>query len=299
LASLPPASLPAGFAPAFRDAARKLPDQSFGKRRLVEALLRGREGRIIRGSVVGFRGRAPVETVRVQPAGSRAVVELHTKAVVVAAGCGSKRLLRGLAGPTPQVERIAHRPVHMVCLRAPRGALPPTSVVALPLALLLAAHDDGDAVTWYATPMELGGPSCDDVPGDAAASIVPAALARAADALLALYPPLPDVAGLRVGSYAGYRQDIGEGPGVRLCEVVDGTGNVVAALPSGLVGPWLNAADALEIVRGLVHPSGTQPDLPGGGEGVRAGSPVEDRPGFAWMTWQGWHRLTTQGGGRH
>src|SRR5919202_514126 len=76
LASLPPASLPAGFAPAFRDAARKLPDQSFGKRQLVEALLRGQEDRIVRGAVTGFQGREPVEAVQIQLAGSRAAVEI-------------------------------------------------------------------------------------------------------------------------------------------------------------------------------------------------------------------------------
>ena len=85
--------------------------------------------------------------------------------------------------------------------------------------------------------------------------------------------------------YAGYRQDIGQGPGVRMCEVIAGTGNIIAALPSGLVGPWLNAADALTRARGLAEPSGTQPEVPGGGNGVRVGLPVDDRPGFAWMFW--------------
>lgn len=287
-ASLPAASLPAGFSRAFSETARKMPDQSFGKRQLLEVLSHGREDRIIRGSVTGFRGRGLVEAVELQPEGSRTPVELATRAVVVAAGCGSRRLLLELAGRTPQVEMIKHRLVHMVCVRAPAGALPATSVFALPLALVVAAHEDTDSVTWYVTPMEMAGPSFDDVPNDAAAGAVPEMLARASRALLTLYPGLPDIDRLRIGYYAGYRQDIGDMPGRRMCEVVAGSANVVAALPSGLVGPWLNGADVIELLRGLVDPSGAQPPLPGGGEGVRVGSAVEDRPDFAWMTWQEW-----------
>jgi glycine/D-amino acid oxidase-like deaminating enzyme len=290
-ASLPEADLPAGFAPSLSATARKLPDLSFDKRQLVEALTRGREVRIIRGSVVGFRGREPVESVLVRLDGSSAeVVELGAKAVVVAAGCGSKRLLRDLVGPTPQVEMIKHRLVHMVCLRAPAGALPATSVFALSLGLMVAAHGDGERVIWYVTPIELGGPSYDDVPNDAAASPHADMLARAAASLLTLYPPLPSVEGLQVGHYAGYRQDVGDQQAVRLCAVVSGTGNVIVALPSGLVSPWLNAADTLGFLHGLVAPSGAQPTLPGRGEGVGVGSLVEDRPGFVWRPWEQWQQ---------
>jgi glycine/D-amino acid oxidase-like deaminating enzyme len=292
-ANLPPAGLPAGFAPAFGAVARKLPDRSFDKRQLVEALIQGREDRMIRGSVISFEGRTPVEAVRVRPAGSKVPVALGTRAVVIAAGCGSKRLLRDLVGPTPQVGMIQHRVVHMVCLRAPRGALPATSVAALTLGLLLAAHEDGDSVTWYVTPMEMGGPSFDEVPDDATAPALPAMLERAATALLTLYPPLPDTAGLQVGHYAGYRQDIGDTPGVPMCQMLAGESNVIAALPSGLIGPWLNAATVLECLRGIADPGGDQPALPGGGDGVQAGQPVEDRPGFAWRTWSEWRQSLT------
>ena len=119
-ANLPPASLPDGFAPAFKDAARALPNYSFNKRQLVETLSRGREGYIYRGSVAGFRGQGPVEAVLVRLEGSDVEVELRVKAVVIAAGCGSKRLLRDLIGATPQLEMIKHRVVQMLCPRAPR-----------------------------------------------------------------------------------------------------------------------------------------------------------------------------------
>jgi glycine/D-amino acid oxidase-like deaminating enzyme len=289
-ASLPPAHLPEGFAPAFRDTARALPDRSFNKRELVAALSQGRESYIVRGAVTGFRGHDPVEAVVLRLEGSDIPMELRARSVVVAAGCGSKRLLRTLVGPTPQLEPIKHRAVQMLCLRAPRGALPAQSIVALPLGLLLAAHGAGEQVTWYVTPMQVGGPSFDDVPDDAAAAPQPDLLRHAWEALRRLYPPLPEVAGLQVGHYAGYRQDIGNWPGKRLCAVVIGTSNVIAALPSGLVGPWRNAADALNLVRGITTPSGEQPVLPGVGVRVCLGQPVEDRPGFAWQAPDEWSR---------
>lgn len=79
-------------------------------------------------------------------------------------------------------------------------------------------------------------------------------------------------------------------PGTRLCELVEGTRNVIVALPSGLIGPWLNVVTMTEIVAGLTVPSGTQPPLPGGGADVRVGSAVEDRPGFVWLGWDEWLR---------
>jgi glycine/D-amino acid oxidase-like deaminating enzyme len=293
-ARLPQAHLPEGFAPTLKDAARALPDYSFDKRQLVAALSQGREEYIVRGSVVGFHGRNPVEAVVLRPEGSDTDVELRARTVVVAAGCGSKRLLRDLVGATPQVKRIKHRVVHMLCLRAPHNALPATSVAALSLGLLLAAHDDGERVIWYVTPMRLGGPSFDEAPNDAAAPSDLAMLRRAWDALQTLYPPLLGVEGLQVGHYAGYRQDIGNWPGARLCGVIAGTGNVIAALPSGLVGPWRNAADTLSLVRGHTVPSGAQPALPGAGQGVRVGCPVEERLGFAWQSWEDWLRSLPQ-----
>jgi glycine/D-amino acid oxidase-like deaminating enzyme len=293
-ASFPPASLPDGFSPAFKDAARALPNYSFNKRQLVQTLSRGREEYIYRGSVVGFGGHNPIEAVWVRLEGSDVEVELHAKVVVVAAGCGSKRLLRNLVGSAPQLEVIKHRIVQMLCLCAPRGALPATSVAALSLGLLLAAHEENETVIWYVTPMEMGGPSFDEAPNNATATPDPALLKRAAETLQALYPPIPSVEGLQVGHYAGYRQDIGDWPGARLCTVLAGTGNVIAALPSGLVGPWRNVAETLDLVRGLAAPSRTQPSLPGAGQDVRVGSPVEERPGFAWQSWADWLRSLSQ-----
>lgn len=83
-------------------------------------------------------------------------------------------------------------------------------------------------------------------------------------------------------------------PGNRLCELVNGTKNVIMALPSGLIGPWLNVITMNEIVGELVDPSGSQPPLPGGGARVRVGNAVEDRPDFMWMGWDEWLRTYPQ-----
>jgi glycine/D-amino acid oxidase-like deaminating enzyme len=291
---LPTATLPIGFAAAPSLRVVRLPDRSLPKRRLVEVLGQSHHDRILHGNATPRWTGERVDAVSVRLSGSGEDVVLSTNAIVVAAGCGSKRFLQGLVGQTPQTEQIRHRRVHMICVRAPRGSLPTTSVVAMPLGLMLAAHDQPDNVTWYVTPMEMGGPSYDDIPSDAASDVDPEVVARGCASLLSLYPQLPEVEGLLLGCYAGYRQDVGDRPGNRMCELVEGTRNVIIALPSGLVGPWLNATRICEIVGELVHPNGSQHTLPGGGMDVRVGHVVEDRPDFVWMRWDEWSRKYPQ-----
>ncbi|TMD32359.1 MAG: FAD-dependent oxidoreductase [Chloroflexi bacterium] len=287
---LPAATLPDGFIVPPGLSAVRLADASFPKRGLVEALSHNHHNRVLRGHATPHWNGELVEAISVRPSDGGKEVVLSTKAVVVAAGCGSKRFVQGLVGQTPQTKQINHRRVHMICVQAPHGSLPTTSIAAMPLGLMLAAHDQKDNVTWYVTPMEMGGPSYDDVPGDAAGEIDPEVVVRGLVSLLTLYPRLPEIDGLRLGCYAGYRQDIGDRPGNPMCELAAGTKNVIIALPSGLVGPWLNAITVIEIVSGLVDPRGSQPPLPGGGAGVRVGSAVEDRPDFVWMGWNEWLR---------
>lgn len=285
----PGAMLPPGFAPSLNESAVSLSERSFPKRRLVEVLSQGHEHRVLRGRATVSLTGDRVETVAVRLSATGDDVTLSTKTLVVAAGCGSKRILQGLVGQTPQTDRIQHRRVHMICVRAPRGALPTTSVAAaMTHGLVLAAHGQTDNVTWYVTPMEFGGPAYDDIPGDAASDVDPEKVVRGFTALLSLYPRLPETVGLQLGCYAGYRQDIGEMPGSRMCELVEGTKNVVMALPSGLIGPWLNVITMNGLVGALVEPSGGQPSLPGGGAGVQVGNTVEDRPDFVWMGWDEW-----------
>jgi glycine/D-amino acid oxidase-like deaminating enzyme len=293
-AGLPAATLPIGFAAPAGLKAVELPDRSVPKRRLVEVLSQSHHDRILRGLATPHRAGERVEAISLRLSGGGEEVVLSTKAIVVAAGCGSKRLIQGLVGQTPQTEQIKHRRVHMICVRAPRGSLPTTSVVAMPLGLMLAAHDQPNNVTWYVTPMEMGGPSYDDIPGDAAGDVDPEMVSRGCASLLTLYPQLPQVEGLQLGCYAGYRQDIGDRPGNRMCELIEGMSNAIIALPSGLVGPWLNATTTCEIVGGLLNPSHTQPVLPAAGKGVQVGNAVEDRPDFVWMEWDQWLRKYPQ-----
>ena len=285
---LPAATLPSGFAtlPGLR--AVGLPDRSLPKRGLVEVLSQSHHDRILRGLATSRLTGERIEAVSVRLSGSSEEVVLSTTAIVVAAGCGSKRFLQGLVGQTTQTEQIKHRRVHMICVRAPHGSLPTTSIVAMPLGLMIAAHNHPSNVTWYVTPMEMGGPSYDDIPADAASDLDPEMVSQGCVRLLTLYPRIPEIEGLQLGCYAGYRQDVGDLPGNRMCELVDGTKNVVVALPSGLVGAWLNATRMCEIVGELVDPNGNQPALPGGGAAVRVGNAVEDRPDFAWMGWEDW-----------
>jgi glycine/D-amino acid oxidase-like deaminating enzyme len=277
----PAAPLPSGFDCPVAGDVVQLADRSFPKRELIDAVSAPRHASIVRGvATCDARPQRVAVTVRTPGVGD---VALAARAVVVAAGCGSKRVLKALVGGTPQIERIQHRRVHMICVRAPRGSLPATSVVAMPFGLMLAAHENDDAVTWYVTPMEFGGQAYDDVPNNAASVEDSSMIARGYQTLLRLYPGLADVDGVVVGSYAGYRQDIGELPSQRLCEPVAGAENVIVALPSGLVAPWLNTPRIVELMSGLAEPSGDQPAIPHAGDGVEVGSPVEDRPGFVWQ----------------
>jgi glycine/D-amino acid oxidase-like deaminating enzyme len=285
---LPPAALPTGFVAPLGLTAVRLPDRSVAKRRLVEVLSNGHHERILHGRATPRFNDTRVEAISVSVPGNGEQVVLETKAIVVAAGCGSKRFLEGLVGQTAQTEQIKHRRVHMICVRAPCGALPTTSVVAMPLGLMLAAHDQPDNVTWYVTPVEMGGPSFDDVPGDAAGEVDLEIVSRGWMSLLALFPRLLEVDSLQIGCYAGYRQDIGDRSGNRMCELVEGTANVIVALPSGLIGAWLNATTLSEILGGLFAPTGAQPPLPSAGVGVRVGDPVEDRQDFVWMGLEEW-----------
>ena len=109
-------------------------------------------------------------------------------------------------------------------------------------------------------------------------------IARGFQSLLQLYPGLRDATDVRIGSYAGYRQDVGDMPGHALCEPLVGAEDVVVALPSGLVTPWINAARIVAIVGERVTPSERHPQLATGGSGIGISRPVEDRPGFVWYS---------------
>lgn len=277
------APLPDGFAATFSAAAIASPDRNFPKRRLVEDLARRLGDCILRGRASIGERHNDVRTVEVgTPSGN--VERYAAGAVVAAAGCGTKTLLAELVGRTAQTDEIKHRRVHMICLRAPHGALPAISVVAMPIGLMLAAHDDGATVTWYVTPTEFGGPAFDDVPPDASSIEDPSMLARGFEALQHLYPALTDAEDVRVGSYAGYRQDVGDMPGSPMCEPLAGAEDIIVALPSGLVPAWTNTVRIVELVSAIAAPSGRHRAVAADGVRVAVSLAVEDRPGFAWRS---------------
>lgn len=281
--SAPAAPLPDGFDATLSAAALASPDRNVPKQRLIEALARDLRASILQGrAVLGPRDNGRRTVVAHAPGGE--VVRLGARAVVVAAGCGTKAVLEELVGRTPQTDQIKHRRVHMICVRAPHGALPATSVVAMPLGLMLVAHDEDGTVTWYATPMEFGGPAFDDVPHDAASVADPSMLARGFQALQQLYPALNDARDVRIGSYAGYRQDIGDMPSRPMCEPLAGAEDVIVVLPSGLVPAWTNTERIHELVSAMVKPGAHLTSLEAGGRSPGFSIPVEDRPGFAWLS---------------
>ena len=278
----PAAPLPGGFDTALSAAALASPDRNFPKRPLVEALAAAHRNWIVQGRAsIGDRTDDARIVVVQGPDGDMRVA---ARCVIAAAGCGTKALLEQLVGRTPQVDSIKHRRVHMICLRAPHGVLPAVSVVVMPLGLMLVAHDDGAVVTWYVTPMEFGGAAFDDVPCDAASAADLSMLARGFGALRQLYPALNDADGVRIGSYAGYRQDVGDMPGMPMCEPVTGAEDVIVALPSGLVPAWTNTARILELVGERAAPRGSVAALPATDRPIPVSRPVEERAGFEWLT---------------
>ena len=290
----PAAPLGSGFDESLGARAVASPDRNFPKRRLIEAIVGAHGDSVVPGRASLGALDDGVRTVSIQsPNGD--VVSIGARAVVVAAGCGAKRVLEDIVGRTAQVDEIKHRRVHMICVRAAHGALPATSVMVMPLGLMLAAHDDGATVTWYVTPMEFGGPSFDDVPRDAASVEDPEMIARGFHSLVQLYPGLRDATDVRIGSYAGYRQDVGDMPGHALCEPLVGAEDVVVALPSGLVTPWINVARIVTIVGERVTPSERHPQLATAASRTGISRAVEDRPGFVWHSVDEFARRVREG----
>jgi hypothetical protein len=106
-ADLPAATLPPGFAATLGETAVRWADSSFAKRRLVEVLSQNHQDRILRGHAAPCWTGERVEAVTVHVSATEEEVILSTRALVVAAGCGSKRILHanpyqyGGSAPTP------------------------------------------------------------------------------------------------------------------------------------------------------------------------------------------------------
>ncbi len=278
-------NLPAGF-DAGGAHVRRVPELNFPRRGLVERLGRDHLNRIVRGRIVEVSGAGTIDTVLVELEMPGAKQLLAPSVVIAATGTGTKRFVSSLADATNQLSKIRHRRVHIICVRGPAGVLPEASLLSLTHGLNVVAHANGDEVTWYSTPFQDEDPNFDEAPDDAEADIDPDVVADGLHRLQKLFPSLATRRELRFTAYAGYRQDVGETVGTPACELVDGTTNLLIALPSLVVNAWSNAKIAATIVDSIGPPKVHEVDVPGAGVGVRVGRLRKDRPGVRWSTWR-------------
>ena len=272
-----PSALPRGFepvAPAYRAAGCNV-----DKRRLVQALSAGVEHLVLRGAFVSVD-----DYLVVRETASGDTVSLRADAVVVAAGCGTKRLLRDqFRVDEGTLGRIAYTKLHMVCLRGPSDVLPDVGTV-VSSEVLVVGHRRSDGVQWYVTPFDAAPFMYDEAPDDAAATVDRRAVQSALEALVRLYPALGRDSGLVAATvFAGYKQNLDGQPTRRACELVDGGRNVLMALPSVLANVVPNAIDAVSILRERVQPTGRTGAGPF--RGVAVGEVDEDTDAVQWTGW--------------
>ena len=258
------------------------------KRRLVAALSAGVEPLVLRGEVVEAG-----DAIRVRSKASGDIVTLEARAVVVAAGCGTKRLLRDVFGVAhAALDRIAYTKPHMICLRAPSGVLPDVGTVVSPELIIVghpspdsASTEDG-AVTWYVTPADPARPSYVEAPDDGAADIEPPVVASGIETLLRLVPLLcHDHERIEATVFAGYKQDFDGQPTGRACEVMDDERNVVMVLPSVLANAVPNAVEAVTLLRQRLEPTTAAAPVRWGA-GVAVGQLNENADQARWTDWR-------------
>lgn len=284
-----PTLLPQGLrplAPVYR-----LNGLNVHKRRLVRALADGVEHLVLPGEVVGAEGG-----IEVRLAGSDETVVLDARAVVLAAGCGTKRLARDVFGAgVAAVDDIAYAVLHMICLRGPVDVLPEVGTVLLPQ-LIAVGHTVGDAaasgertVTWYVTPSDPAAQHHAEAPAHAIAAVDDDVVAAGVEALTRLCPSLADGGRLQATVFAGYKQQLGAEPTRRTCSVLDEDRNLVMVLPSVLANAVPNALDVVEDLRRRVEPTRRTPEMPVYGP-VRVGELNEHTTQVAWTTWSDFAR---------
>jgi hypothetical protein len=160
--------------------------------------------------------------------------------------------------------------------------LPALNLVSPADLLFVAAHEHEAETTYYATPMQFRAPHFEEVPDDASADVDEAFAQRGWDALFRIFPALGSLPGLRFATYAGFRHDVGDQPGVPRCERMEAVPNVIAALPSGLLGAWPVAMRAAALVAEITIEKRPQPTIPVAVMGARVGDNHEDAGGTQW-----------------
>jgi glycine/D-amino acid oxidase-like deaminating enzyme len=115
---------------------------NFPKRQLVRLLSETQIQRVVRGDIAAFRrsveqGAVRIDSVDIRMQATGEVLAISPQAVIAAAGTGTKRLLKSIvASPSGQLARVTYTRTHMICIRAPRGVLPATSIMSLPHGLI-------------------------------------------------------------------------------------------------------------------------------------------------------------------
>ncbi|MBW3555354.1 MAG: FAD-dependent oxidoreductase [Actinobacteria bacterium] len=281
-----PSTLPLGFKPA--ESIYRVPGFNVDKRRLVEALAAGLEHLVVRGEVVDAN-----DGVRVREAASDEVLSFEPRAIVVAAGCGSKRLLRNIfAVEEPALAKITYTKPHMICVMAPAEVLPPIGTVLCP-ELIVVGHRDTDAdrsrerlVTWYVTPAAAAPVRHADAPDDGVAAVEAPVVTSGIEALVRLFPPLAsDNHGVQATVFAGFKQDFDGLPTQRACELVRPERNLLMVLPSVLANAVPNSVDAVSVLRQrLGQPTGRAAEIPHHG-GAAIGELNELSEPTTWTNW--------------
>ncbi len=280
-----PSNLPSGLepvAPVYR-----VQGFNVDKQRLVAALSAGIESFVLRGAVVEA---GDILRVRADPSGE--IVPLQARAVVVAAGCGTKGLLRHVFGVNDVVlDRITYTKPHMVCLRAPMGVLPDVGTIVSP-ELIIVGHPSRDPATddrfatWYVTPANPAPPAYPEAPDTGAAEIEASVVTSAVEALIRLVPSLSNNdQPIQAAVFAGYKQEFDGQPTRRACEVVDDERNVIMALPSVLANAVPNAVEGLTLIGQRLEPTAATPELPWGAD-VAVGQLNENTDQTRWSNWR-------------
>jgi len=254
------------------------------KTALVAALVAGLDDRVVRGHILDID-----RTCSIRPADGGKTMSVSAGAVVVAAGCGTPRLLaETLRRETPFLSRLGHVRTHMICLRAPAGVLPVVGTVITPgLAIVAHQREDGSSL-WYVTP-QVGEPErVAVVPDSGHADVDPGVVSAGVTRLRELVPALAE-RNPRVEAtvFAGYKQDVDCQMTQRLVAALPTTPPVIVAVPSVYAGAWANARDVVALVAAMDLPrSAERPVL--GWPGVPIGQENEARPGVRWDPWQAW-----------
>jgi hypothetical protein len=263
----PPRTDPSTLPPGLQAPAPVYRVQAFNvdKRMLVAALSAGLDHLILRGEIADVNDIL----LRVHAGPFREIVSLEARAVVVAAGCGTKRRLRDVFDVDDVVlDRITYTKTHMICVRSPTGVLPDVGTVVSP-ELIIVGHpsadrstSEGGLVAWYVTPANPTPLRYTEAPDDGAAEIDPPVVRSAIRSLVRLVPWLSnDDERVQATVFAGFKQEFDGQPTRRVCEVLDGERNLIMALPSVLANAVANAMEAVGLVRQQLEATTPTPEL--------------------------------------